>query len=54
MKGGGGAGHFNMLRGNYKSLKGTNLTIDCSKKTSLYHLPGIVYYSRRFDVRCGM
>ena len=37
---------------NYEPLnKGTNLTVVAKEDIPLYHLPGIVYYSRRFDVR---
>ena len=49
---GGAGGTLQYVRGNYYPLKGTNLTVAARRHP--YHLPGIVYYSGRFDVRCGM
>ena len=34
-------------------LKGKNLMV-VARRHHLHHLHGIAYYSRRFDVRCGM
>ena len=49
---GGTGGTTQSVRGNYKSFKGTNLTV-VEGMHQLYHLPGIVYYCSRFDVTCG-
>ena len=56
--GGAGAGRgggetLQYVRGNYTSLKGTNKSDGCSKKTSLYITCLVLfteYYSSRFDV----
>ena len=41
--GGGAGGTTQYVRGNYKSLKGTNLTV-VEGTHRLYHLPGIIIY----------
>ena len=53
--GGEAGGTTQYVRENYKSLEGTNLTVVARiYDIPLYHLPGIVYYSSRFDVSCGV
>ena len=53
MGGGQGRRAFQYVRGNYKPLKGTNVTI-AARSTPFYHPPGNVYYCGRFDVTCSM
>ena len=45
----GAGGTLQYVRGIFKSLKGTNLTV-VAIIYPVYHLSGIVYYSSRFDV----
>ena len=41
-------GTLQYVRGNYKSLNGTNLTVVHSKIHPFTHLPGIVYYYKKW------
>ena len=50
-------GTLQYVRGKYYSLNGMNLTVTVvTRRHPLIYItfPDIAYYSRRFDVRCGM